>query len=82
MDGWFSDSLQALIFKRRQTQHRSSEENGATTPPQMTHLPGLGALFGVAIGAFRLPAGRFADLASTTLGFFRFMVSSPSGLCL
>ncbi|MCS7044317.1 MAG: hypothetical protein NZR01_16145 [Bryobacteraceae bacterium] len=34
---WESISRQALIFSRRQTQQRFSDEKGATSAPQTTH---------------------------------------------
>lgn len=42
---WESISRQALIFRRRHTQQRFSDEKGATSAPQTTH-------------AFRLRSGR------------------------
>ena len=72
MEGWLSASFQALIFSRRQTQHRFSSENGAASSPQITHLPRFAglrkaeALAGIAIG---VSAVAIAGLA----GFLRFM---------
>jgi hypothetical protein len=38
MGAWLSESAQAEIFSRRQTQHRPSVEFGATSLPQTVHL--------------------------------------------
>src|ERR1035437_3623552 len=73
IEGWFSDSRQALILRRRQTQHRASVENGATSPPQMTHLPRFEALCGATAGssAKSLFAGINCDCG--TRDFLRFI---------
>jgi hypothetical protein len=82
MDGWFSDSRQALIFNRRQTQHRASVENGATAPPQIMHFPRLTVLCGTITRDLRGVIGSPAASAGLTPVFFRFMVSSASSPCL
>ena len=61
---WVSVSRQALIFSRRQTQHRFSSENGATSAPQTTHPRFLRS--GLAAS---MRAGRAAVLADC-LSFF------------
>jgi hypothetical protein len=64
MEVWFSISRQAEIFRRRQTQHNSSVENGATSAPQTTQ----GAAF---FGVFAARETRgFAPFAVFVAEFF------------
>jgi hypothetical protein len=74
MDGWLSDSRQALIFSRRQTQHRASVEKGATAPPQITHFPRLIVLCGRIARVLGATIGSPVASAGMTPVFFRFMV--------
>jgi hypothetical protein len=74
IEGWLSDSRQALIFRRRQTQQRASVENGATSPPQITHLPRFVVLCGV-IGDVPRRSVRTGPVSDgMTRGFLRFIV--------
>lgn len=71
--GW-SESRQALIFRRRHTQQRFSVEFGADSEPQITQCPtGLTWSASNANFALRRIAGSTTEVSGSVVGFFRFI---------